>query len=323
MIALVTGYLMDLLTGDPHNIPHPVTGIGKLINLLTGHYKKKAEGETGRELRYGRLMVFIVCTFVVMSTTLVIAGCYKINIIPGMIAESILTCYILAARSLYTESIKVYNAIKLRDIEKARYDLSMIVGRDTGRLNEDGIIRAGVETVAENTSDGVLAPLLFLIIGGPVAGMLYKAVNTMDSMVGYKNEKFLYFGRAAAKLDDAANYVPSRISAMYIIISAYILRLFSKAYDGGSAYRIWRRDRYNHTSPNSAQTESAVAGALNIRLGGPSYYEGILVDKPFIGNDIRHIDVEDIKRSNLLMFISELLLLLSFMLPMVILIIIV
>jgi adenosylcobinamide-phosphate synthase len=180
----------------------------------------------------------------------------------------------------------------------------MIVGRDTERLDEEGIAKAAVETVAENTSDGVIAPLLFLFIGGPTLGIIYKAVNTMDSMMGYKNERFIDFGRCAARLDDVFNFIPSRFSAILMIISAY---LGGSSFSGKKAYFIWKRDRRNHTSPNSAQCESAVAGALSIRLGGPSYYFGKLYEKPFIGDDIRPVKPGDIGLTNRLMFISELL----------------
>ena len=173
----------------------------------------------------------------------------------------------------------------------------MIVGRDTKPLSEAGITRAAVETVAENASDGVIAPLFYLAIGGPLLGWLYKAVNTMDSMVGYKNDRYLHFGRAAAKLDDLVNLIPSRLAALLLIVSAYLLR-----YDGKNAYRIWRRDRRNHKSPNSAQTESACAGALGLRLAGDAWYFGKLVPKPYIGDEIHPIEPQDIRRVNRLMY---------------------
>ncbi|MBR6390472.1 MAG: cobalamin biosynthesis protein CobD, partial [Lachnospiraceae bacterium] len=219
--------------------------------------------------------------------------------------ESVLTCYILAARSLYDESMKVCRDIERGDTDAARHDLSMIVGRDTDRLDESGMIRAAVETVAENTSDGVLAPLLYTALGGPVLGLAYKAVNTMDSMLGYHNDRYEYFGRTAAKADDVFNYVPSRISAWLIIISSGILGIISHEYSASGAYRIWRRDRRNHLSPNSAQTESACAGSLMIRLGGTSFYHGVLVEKPVIGDDVRQIRTVHIRYANRLMFTSE------------------
>ena len=193
--------------------------------------------------------------------------------------------------------MKVWTALRSQDVEGARYAVSMIVGRDTSVLDEKGILKAAVETVAENASDGVIAPLFYLAIGGPLLGWLYKAVNTMDSMVGYKNDRYLHFGRAAAKLDDLVNLIPSRLAALLLIVSAYLLR-----YDGKNAYRIWRRDRRNHKSPNSAQTESACAGALGLRLAGDAWYFGKLVPKPYIGDEIHPIEPQDIRRVNRLMY---------------------
>lgn len=208
-----------------------------------------------------------------------------------------MTYYLLAARSLRDESMAVCRKLEAGEIEGARYAVSMIVGRDTKPLSEAGIARAAVETVAENASDGVIAPLFYLAIGGPFLGWLYKAVNTMDSMVGYKNDRYLHFGRAAAKLDDLVNLIPSRLAALLLIVSAYLLR-----YDGKNAYRIWRRDRRNHKSPNSAQTESACAGALGLRLAGDAWYFGKLVTKPYIGDEIHPIEPQDIRRVNCLMY---------------------
>ncbi len=263
-----------------------------------------------KEIRNGILLVFLVILISVVPVIPIMFFTYRINRILGIVTEVILTFYMLAARSLRDESMKVSNDLKNGDMTKARADLSMIVGRDTDRLDEEGVIRAAVETVAENTSDGVIAPLLYAIIGGPVAAFLYKAVNTMDSMVGYKNEKYEYFGKAAAKTDDVFNFIPSRISALLMIASSFICRIFSDKYSGIKAFKIWIRDRRKHTSPNSAQTESVCAGALKIRLGGPSYYGGILKEKPFLGDDERAIENADIKRANVLMFLSEFLLLL-------------
>jgi adenosylcobinamide-phosphate synthase len=198
--------------------------------------------------------------------------------------------------------MKVYEALKTGDIEGARKAVSMIVGRDTDALDESGITKAAVETVAENFSDGVSAPMIYTAIGGPVLGMAYKAINTMDSMVGYKNNRYMWFGTAAAKLDDAVNYIPSRISALFLIAAC---ALAGKGYDAAEAMRIWKRDRLKHKSPNSAQTESACAGALGVRLAGPNYYFGKLVEKPYIGDETRPVEFEDIKRSNRLMITAS------------------
>ena len=195
--------------------------------------------------------------------------------------------------------MKVYEALKKDDLEGARYAVSMIVGRDTQVLDATGVAKAAVETVAENTSDGVIAPLIYLAIGGPILGFMYKAINTMDSMVGYKNDKYMYFGRCAAKLDDVVNYIPARISALLMIAASF---LPGKAYDGKGAWRIWRRDRRKHASPNSAQTEAVCAGSLGVQLAGDASYFGKIVKKPTIGDALRPVEYEDIKRANGLLY---------------------
>ena len=217
-------------------------------------------------------------------------------------------CYqLIAAGSLKKESGKVYTALKNNDTEGARYAVSMIVGRDTERLDEAGITKAAVETVAENTSDGVTAPLIYIMLFGAAGGFFYKAVNTMDSMVGYKNDVYRYFGTAAAKLDDVLNFIPSRFTALLMILAAYIVGL-----DGKNAFKIWKRDRLKHASPNSAQTEAVCAGALRVRLAGDAWYFGVRHEKPFIGDDLRKIEPYDICRSWRLMFGSEILLVIIF-----------
>ena len=236
---------------------------------------------------------------------LILKCCYQIGMIPGIIAESIFCYYLLAAKCLRDESMKVYHALSNHDTERARTAVSMIVGRDTQNLDEYGIIRAAVETVAENTSDGVTAPMLYIALGGAVGGFLYKAVNTMDSMLGYRNEKYQEIGFFPAKTDDVLNYLPSRITALVMIISAYLLRL-----DGKKAFQIWKRDRRNHASPNSAQTEAVCAGALDVRLAGDAYYFGELHKKPYIGDDDRPIEAEDIRRANRLMYLTSVIILL-------------
>ena len=195
--------------------------------------------------------------------------------------------------------MKVYRELKKDDLEAARYAVSMIVGRDTQVLDATGVAKAAVETVAENTSDGVIAPLIYLAIGGPILGFMYKAINTMDSMVGYKNDKYMYFGRCAAKLDDVVNYIPARISALLMIAVSF---LPGKAYDGKGAWRIWRRDRRKHASPNSAQTEAVCAGSLGVQLAGDASYFGKIVKKPTIGDALRPVEYEDIKRANGLLY---------------------
>ena len=203
----------------------------------------------------------------------------------------------LAGKSLKTESMKVYKAFENNDTEGARKAVSMIVGRDTQSLTKEGIIKAAVETVAENSSDGVIAPLIYMLIFGPVGGVVYKAVNTMDSMIGYVEEKYFYIGKFAAKLDDVLNYIPARVSGILVIISAFVLR-----YDYKNAFRIFKRDRRKHASPNSAQTESAMAGALGVQLAGDATYFGVVHKKPYIGDKNREIENEDIKRANDIMY---------------------
>jgi len=228
--------------------------------------------------------------------------CYRFYPPLGFIIESFLCYQLIAAKSLKTESMKVYYSLQKDDITLARKELSMIVGRDTAALDSDGITRAAVETVSENASDGVTAPLLYIMLGGAALGCLYKAVNTMDSMVGYKNDKYIHFGHTAAKLDDVLNFIPSRICALLLILSAYILR-----FNGTSAFQIWRRDRLKHASPNSAQTEAVCAGALGIRLAGPASYHGQMIEKQYIGDEMRSIQITDIINANRLMYAASLL----------------
>ena len=299
LAAILAGYLLDLCLGDPHSMPHPVRAIGNLIVWLE-KYLRPAGKKHATERGERRAGVLFVC-LVLLVTGSVAGAILWISRLGGIwiqtVVEAVMTYYLLAARSLRDESMAVCRKLEAGEIEEARYAVSMIVGRDTKPLSEAGIARAAVETVAENASDGVIAPLFYLAIGGPLLGWLYKAVNTMDSMVGYKNDRYLHFGRAAAKLDDLVNLIPSRLAALLLIVSAYLLR-----YDGKNAYRIWRRDRRNHNSPNSAQTESACAGALGLRLAGDAWYFGKLVPKPYIGDEIHPIEPQDIRRVNRLMY---------------------
>ena len=320
LIAFLTGFILDQLIGDPMNFPHPIRLIGSLISSLERHLTSGVKCPSGghltsgvkctprEEFWKGVLLCAAVLASTVIVTGIIMFAAYRIHPFIGVAVEAVLTCYILAAKSLKTESMKVYDALRENGTEKARTAVSKIVGRDTQCLDEQGIVRAAVETVAENTSDGVIAPLIYTFLGGPVAGFAYKAVNTMDSMVGYHNEKYEYFGRAAARLDDAVNFLPARISALLMILAAFLLGSLSgpggawrKEYSASDALRIFLRDRYNHKSPNSAQTESACAGALQVRLAGDAYYFGELVRKPYIGDDIRPIETEDIKRACRLM----------------------
>ncbi|MBO4523827.1 MAG: cobalamin biosynthesis protein CobD [Ruminococcus sp.] len=296
-IPLILGATLDCLIGDPYNMPHPIRFIGKLISQLEDFVRRRFEGR----LRKGGIFLAITVLFIstVVPLTLLII-CYCVNLWLGAAVEGLMCYYLMAARCLHDESMKVYRKIASSDVEGARKAVSMIVGRDTNVLDRDGIIRAAVETVAENTSDGVTAPVMYMALGGAVLGFFYKAANTMDSMIGYKNEKYKDIGFLAAKLDDVLNYLPSRITAFSMIACAPMLRL-----DGIGAYRIWKRDRRKHASPNSAQTESACAGALGVRLAGDAYYFGELHKKEFIGDALREIENEDICRANRLMYLSS------------------
>lgn len=294
--AFAAGYVLDLLLGDPYWLPHPIRLIGWLITKLE---KKLYRGKN--LIRQGMILAMLVLLLTAAVSGMLLIGAYVLHPVCGIIVESIMTYQILATKCLKVESMKVYDRLQKGTLEEARTAVSMIVGRDTAVLDEAGVTKAAVETVAENTSDGVIAPMLYLAVGGPVLGFLYKSVNTMDSMIGYKNDRYLYFGRTAAKLDDAVNFIPARISAWLMIAAAFLL---DKTFDGGNAYRIYRRDNRNHASPNSAQTEAVCAGALGIRLAGDASYFGKIVKKPYIGDELRPIEAEDIKRVNQLLYMT-------------------
>ncbi|MGN0168407.1 MAG: adenosylcobinamide-phosphate synthase CbiB [Acetatifactor sp.] len=302
IIAFFSGFLLDLLLGDPYFLPHPVRLIGKVIagaeKYLLG---KNRERNEKKEFRQGVLLVMIVLLGTALVTVLILFLAYHINIYFGTAVETIMTYQILATKCLKVESMKVYQCLKRGTLPEARKAVSMIVGRDTENLSEEGVAKAAIETVAENTSDGVIAPMLYTAFGGPVLGFLYKAINTMDSMVGYKNDTYLHFGRAAAKLDDAVNFIPARISA-YLMIAASFLG--GKCFSGKGAFRIYKRDSRKHASPNSAQTESVCAGALGIQLAGDASYFGRIMKKPYIGDALRQVECEDIRRANRLMYLT-------------------
>lgn len=307
IIAFIAGFVLDLLIGDPHFIPHPVRLIGSLISFLDKRLNSEAgynssENEANlTKYKRGVLLAFTVIFATFAVSVIILVAAYSINLYAGVIAEAVMTWQILATKCLRVESMRVYDALRTDGVDAGRRAVSMIVGRDTSVLDEAGVTRAAVETVAENTSDGVIAPMLYTAIGGPVLGFVYKAVNTMDSMLGYKNDKYMYFGRFAARLDDVVNFIPARISAYLMIIAAFI---GGRQFDGKNAYRIFKRDRFNHASPNSAQTESVCAGALRVQLAGDAVYFGKLVKKKYIGDRLREIEYEDIKRANMLMYIT-------------------
>lgn len=307
IIAFIAGFVLDLLIGDPHFIPHPVRLIGSLISFLDKRLNSdvkynSSENEANlTKYKRGVLLAFTVIFATFAVSVIILVAAYSINLYAGVIAEAVMTWQILATKCLRVESMRVYDALRTDGVEAGRRAVSMIVGRDTSVLDEAGVTRAAVETVAENTSDGVIAPMLYTAIGGPVLGFVYKAVNTMDSMLGYKNDKYMYFGRFAARLDDVVNFIPARISAYLMIIAAFI---GGRQFDGRNAYRIFKRDRFNHASPNSAQTESVCAGALRVQLAGDAVYFGRLVKKKYIGDRLREIEYEDIKSANRLMYIT-------------------
>lgn len=307
IFAFIAGFVLDLLIGDPHFIPHPVRLIGSLISFCD----KRLNCDAGYNIsekklnltkyKRGMLLAFTVIFATFAMSVIIIVAAYSINLYAGVIAEAVMTWQILATKCLRVEGMRVYDALRTDGIDAGRRAVSMIVGRDTSVLDAAGVTRAAVETIAENTSDGVIAPMLYTAIGGPVLGFVYKAVNTMDSMLGYKNDKYMYFGRFAAKLDDVVNFIPARISAYLMIAAAFI---GGRQFDGKNAYRIFKRDRFNHASPNSAQTESVCAGALRVQLASDAVYFGKLVKKKYIGDGLREIEYEDIKRANRLMYIT-------------------
>lgn len=307
IFAFIAGFVLDLLIGDPHFIPHPVRLIGSLISFLDKRLNSdvkynSSENEANlTKYKRGVLLAFTVIFATFAVSVIILVAAYSINLYAGVIAEAVMTWQILATKCLRVESMRVYDALSTDGVDAGRRAVSMIVGRDTSVLDESGVTRAAVETVAENTSDGVIAPMLYTAIGGPVLGFVYKAVNTMDSMLGYKNDKYMYFGRFAARLDDVVNFIPARISAYLMIGAAFI---GGRQFDGKNAYRIFKRDRFNHASPNSAQTESVCAGALRVQLAGDAVYFGKLVKKKYIGDGLREIEYEDIKRANRLMYIT-------------------
>ena len=306
LISVVIGLILDFILGDPHGLWHPVQGIGSWITFCEKFFRKVFPKNKIGELTAGVVTVIVTVAVGTSIPALMLWGAYRVNIWLGVGLESFLCYTMFAARSLQKESMRVYSALQNEGLEEARHAVSMIVGRDTANLSEEGVIKAAVETVAENTSDGVIAPVLFAAIGGAPLVYLYKSVNTMDSMIGYKNERYLYFGRPAAKLDDLLNLIPSRLSAIFMILASGVLGMNMK-----QAFRIWKRDRRKHTSPNSAQTESVAAGALGVMLAGNASYFGKIVEKPTIGDADREIERQDIHRTCMLMWMTLLLFVLA------------
>ncbi len=300
LIAVLAGFVLDLIFGDPVTPLHPICLIGKLIEKLESGIRRLLPKTPGAELFGGAVLAVLVVLISAGIPGLLLVLCYRIHFWLGTAVDAVLCYFMFAVKSLKKESEKVGRALEEEGLEAGRKAVSRIVGRDTDRLSEAGVERAAVETVAENFSDGVFAPMFYMMIGGSVLGFAYKSINTMDSMIGYKNDQYLYFGRFAARLDDAVNFIPSRLAALFLIASAPPAGL-----DGRNAFRIWRRDRRNHASPNSAQTESAAAGALHLQLAGDAFYFGKLCKKPFIGDPDREIEPADIRRMNRLMLTAS------------------
>jgi adenosylcobinamide-phosphate synthase len=284
-VKIVAGFLLDLLLGDSYTFPHPVRFIGKYIELLEKFLRKfKSERISGIFLTIIVVLTSFVLTYYISSVSVVI--------------EIILIYTIFAARSLAEEAKAVYQYLDADNLKAARKHIAFLVSRDTKNMQERDIIRAAVETVSENIVDGIISPMFYVLIGGAPLGMAYKAASTLDSMVGYKNDKYIRFGWASARLDDVLNYIPARITAFALIpAAAFICRL-----DVKNCMRVMLRDRLNHSSPNSAHSESAVAGALGVQLGGTTSYFGKLVDKPTIGDPLRKLEKEDILRSIRIMY---------------------
>ena len=302
LVAAACGLILDLLLGDPAWMPHPVVAMGRGITALEKVLRRIFPKTPRGELAGGVVMAALLPCGTLAVSILSLWLCGLVHPALRFLLAVIWCWQALAIKGLRDESRNVYNRLVSGTLDEARRAVARIVGRDTDALSAHGVARAAVETVAENFSDGVAAPMLYMLLGGAPLALCYKAINTMDSMLGYKNKKYLYFGRCAAKLDDAANWLPSRLAALLWVAAA--------ALAGGSAkgaWRIWRRDRHNHASPNSAQTESACAGALGVQLAGPAYYFGAYYDKPTIGDALRPIEPEDILRADRMMYTESVL----------------
>ena len=300
-LSVLVGFALDLALGDPRWLPHPVVGMGRTISWLEPRLRRAfPDTPAGRRAAGRVLAAMLPLATLALSAGLIALAWWLVG--PWLaFALNCLMCYqALAARELWRQTMAVRTPLLAGDLPAARTAVSMVVGRETARLDEAGVARAAVETVAENASDGVVAPLLFMAIGGGPLALAYKAVNTMDSMVGYKNERYLDFGRAAAHLDDVANWLPSRLAALCAVLAAPLVGLSMR-----EAWRIWRRDRRKHASPNAAQTEAAFAGALGLRLNGDATYFGRVVHKPTLGDATRPIEPDDIRRANRLMLAAS------------------
>ena len=302
ILALIIIFILDLIFGDPEGLPHPVVLMGRVISEAEEWLRAKLPHTSEGEKKAGFILTIGLPLVTFVSSALIIHILYLLFKPLAFLLSVFWGYQCIAVRDMMRESMGVHARVDAGDLSGARAAVGRIVGRDTERLGFDGVIRACVETVAESFSDGYFAPMLFFAIGGAPLSLAYKAINTMDSMIGYKNDRYLYFGFAAARLDDVANFIPSRISAFLLMGAAELLGM-----DGAGAYRIWKRDRKKSVSPNSGQTEAAMAGALHVRLLGPAYYFGKLYDKPWIGDDIRPVEAYDIKRANHIFMVASVL----------------
>ena len=299
LIALIVGFALDLAFGDPHWLPHPIRWIGHLISGCEKLLRRIFGDSPGAQRAAGGVLVILVAGISTTCAILVLWAASLVNIWLATAIESIMCYQMLATKQLKVESMRVYEALTSKTIEEARHAVQMIVGRDTESLNEEEVAKAAVETVAENASDGVIAPLLYMAVFGAAGAVFYKSENSMDSMVGYKKDAYRYFGTAAAKFDDVLSWIPARIAGVLMCAAAWFLRM-----DAKSAWRVFRRDRLKHSSPNSAHTEAACAGALGVQLGGDHLYFGKMVQKPTIGDWTRDVVPEDIVRANRLLYMT-------------------
>lgn len=307
LCGVILGVLLDFCFGDPAVSWHPICLIGNLISFTRKKLRapidkkysdaREQEKKNKAEFRGGIWLVLIVVSVSTLLPSLILVPAYALHPVAGIIVEGIFCWFLLATKCLKQESTNVKRALMEEGLESGQKAVARIVGRDTAVLDEPGVIKAAVETVAENSSDGCIAPLFYMLLGGAPLGFFYKSINTMDSMVGYRNETYLYFGRAAAKTDDVVNFLPARISALLLVASAGL-----RGFSASNAWRIFKRDRMKHASPNSAQTESAMAGALGVQLAGDAWYFGELHKKETIGDALREIEPEDIDRANRILY---------------------
>ena len=301
-LILVLAFLLDAIIGDPQNPWHPIRLIGAAVGGGAKLFGRLGIKSRAGSFIFGMFLSLAVVAGSYLSVWLIVYLCHTLNDVFGLVIETALCYFVISLKALRVESMSVCKAAQTGDLAAARHRLSYIVGRDTECLDFPAIINAAVETVAENFADGVIAPMFFIFLGGAPLGFAYKAVNTLDSMLGYRNERFEYFGKFAARLDDAAGFIPARLAALLMLAASPVVGLNVK-----NAARVFARDRYNHKSPNSAQSESVCAGALGLRLGGPSFYGAKLVTKPYIGDALNAPEARDIARANRLVFAAALL----------------